>query len=61
MKNLTNNIQCPKCIGIGQIKMIPIICKLCDGYKCITCNSTGLEVMPYIKCFNCDGLGIISK
>ena len=31
--------------------------QLCDGKKCIHCNSTGLEIMPYSECSACDGLG----
>ena len=51
--------QCVICLGIGLIKTEPKICKMCDGIKCISCNSSGLEVMPYTECSKCDGLGTI--
>jgi DnaJ-class molecular chaperone len=51
--------QCTICLGVGLIKSEPKICERCDGIKCISCNSTGLEVMPYTECSLCDGLGTI--
>ena len=58
-KKLTNKIQCPVCIGTGFVKYTPIVCKTCDGIKCMFCNSTGLERMPWDLCSNCYGDGEI--
>lgn len=52
-------IQCPTCLGIGLLKYTPVICSVCDGIKCMQCNSTGLSVMPYEECFVCYGYGEI--
>ena len=50
-------IQCFNCNGCGFTKDKPIICKTCNGIKCIMCNSTGLERMPWDLCDNCYGDG----
>ncbi len=53
--------QCEKCLGVGLIKTDVKICQICDGIKCMSCNSTGLEVMPYSECSECDGLGTVQR
>ncbi len=52
-----NKKRCEKCVGSGFIKMIPIICNICDGIKCIQCNSKGITIMPYDLCERCDSSG----
>ena len=49
--------QCPKCKGTGFLKYEIIICKICNGIKCMFCNSTGLERMPWDLCDKCYGDG----
>jgi hypothetical protein len=51
--------QCPDCNGYGMVKTDVKICQICDGIKCMSCNSTGLEVMPYSDCSKCDRTGQI--
>ena len=51
--------QCLICSGTGFLKYTPIICKICNGIKCMFCNSTGLERMPWDLCYNCYGDGEI--
>ena len=47
---------CPKCKGIGLIKMKSIICP-CKEF-CIKCeNREGYIIKPYEECSNCIGLG----
>ena len=53
----TKKIQCSKCKGTGFLEYEVIICKTCNGIKCIMCNSTGLERMPWDLCDNCYGDG----
>ncbi len=50
-------IQCEECKGSGFLKFEVKICKICNGIKCIMCNSTGLEVMPWDLCTKCQGDG----
>ena len=51
--------RCEKCKGCGFIKYTPITCKTCNGIKCIMCNSSGLEKMPWDLCDICYGDGTI--
>lgn len=53
----TNN-TCVLCNGVGLIKTEIKVCEFCDGYQCIQCGSTGLEVKPYSECPKCDGSGL---
>ena len=52
-------IQCITCKGSGFVKYGAIICSICNGLKCVMCNSTGLSRMPYDTCVKCDGAGEI--
>ena len=48
---------CPKCKGIGLVKMTPIKCP-CKSTFCFKCqNKEGFIVKPYEECPNCIGLG----
>jgi DnaJ-class molecular chaperone len=49
--------QCKICLGVGLVKKEVIICSVCDGIKCMYCNSSGYEQYPYEPCTSCDGLG----
>jgi len=51
--------QCKKCKGSGFIKYELKYCETCNGIKCIMCNSTGLEKMPWDLCDICYGDGEI--
>ena len=42
---------------LKQMILAIVICKTCNGIKCIMCNSTGLERMPWDLCDNCYGDG----
>ena len=53
------NTQCKKCKGSGFIKYELKYCETCNGIKCIMCNSTGLEKMPWDLCDICYGDGEI--
>lgn len=53
-------IQCPKCKGSGFLKYTTVICNICNGIKCMFCNSTGLDKMPWDLCSNCYGDGEIT-
>lgn len=53
--------QCKICEGTGWVKKGAIICKTCDGIKCIFCKESGLTRMPYDTCDNCFGCGEITK
>ena len=57
MNDSKQRIQCTKCKGTGFLKYDPIVCSTCDGIKCIMCNSTGLERMPWDLCDKCYGDG----
>lgn len=52
--------RCQKCEGTGFLKYDPIICNICDGIKCMFCNNTGLERMPWDLCDKCCGDGEIT-
>lgn len=52
--------QCHECKGIGFIKTDYVICSICHGIKCMSCNSIGLEVLPWSNCNVCDRLGEIT-
>ena len=54
-------VQCEKCKGIGLIKYDLKLCETCNGQKCIFCNSTGLEKMPWDICSKCYGDGEIKE
>lgn len=56
---MNKKIQCKKCKGSGFIKYFPKKCEICNGMKCIMCNSTGLEKMPWDLCDVCYGDGTI--
>ena len=49
--------QCKICFGVGLVKKEVIICSVCDGIKCMYCNSSGYEQLPYEPCEICDGSG----
>ena len=51
--------QCYECKGSGFIKTDYVICSICKGIKCMCCNATGLEVLPWSNCNICDRLGEI--
>lgn len=51
--------QCPICKGTGFMKYEMIFCPVCEGIKCMFCNSTGLEKMPWDLCEHCYGDGEI--
>ena len=52
-------IRCTACNGYGMVKTELQICSVCDGIKCVMCNSTGFSVMPYSDCLACDLRGEI--
>lgn len=56
IKYSTEN-QCKICIGVGLVKKEIIICDICDGIKCMFCNSSGYAQQPYEPCEACDGSG----
>ena len=49
--------KCSICLGTGFEKYDPVTCNVCDGIKCIMCNSSGLLVMPWDTCHECYGCG----
>lgn len=49
--------KCSICLGTGFEKYDPVICNVCDGIKCMMCNSSGLLVMPWDTCHECYGCG----
>ena len=51
--------QCKTCIGCGFVKTDSIICDICNGRKCMTCNSLGLTQLPWSECHVCYGSGEI--
>jgi len=53
--------QCKTCIGCGFIKTESIICDLCNGTKCMNCNSIGLTQLPWSECPTCYGSGEIMR
>ena len=53
--------QCTKCKGSGFIKYKVKYCETCNGIKCMMCNSTGLEKMPWDLCNICYGDGEIKQ
>ena len=55
-------IQCLDCLGIGLVKMTPILCD-CTTTFCMKCeNNEGFKVKPYETCQTCDGRGqVINK
>ena len=55
--NIINKFQCSMCLGVGLIKKNIIICKYCNGNKCIRCGESGFYQKPYETCQKCDGLG----
>jgi len=57
--NTGKKITCDSCCGHGIIKQDTIICRICEGKKCVSCNSTGYEQLPYDTCNKCYGLGEI--
>lgn len=61
MNDPKNKIQCAKCKGSGFLQYNPIICSTCHGIKCIMCNSTGLERMPWDLCNVCNGDGEVKS
>ena len=59
IRSSKNKIQCNECKGSGFVTYGAIICSICNGRKCVMCNSTGLSRMPYDTCVKCDGAGEI--
>jgi len=61
-ENVEIRKPCDKCEGSGFLKYEPKLCETCNGLKCIMCNSTGLEIMPWDLCNKClgDGYFIVS-
>ena len=55
----TTRKQCSNCKGVGLVKYDMVICKYCNGIKCMFCNSTGLYKMPWDRCETCYGDGEI--
>jgi len=55
----TKRQQCSICKGVGLVKYDVILCKYCDGIKCMYCNSTGYYKMPWDLCETCYGDGEI--
>jgi hypothetical protein len=51
--------QCKTCVGCGFVKTDSIICHLCNGRKCMHCNSIGLTQLPWSECPTCYGSGEI--
>ena len=51
--------QCKTCTGCGFVKTTSIICDMCDGIKCMYCNSLGLSQLPWSECNICYGSGEI--
>ena len=53
--------QCKTCIGCGFVKTDSIMCDVCNGRKCMTCNSLGLTQLPWSECPSCYGSGEIRR
>ena len=53
--------QCKTCVGCGFVKTDKIICDLCNGNKCMNCNSIGLTQLPWSECPTCYGSGEIRR
>ncbi len=53
--------QCKTCVGCGFVKTESIICDLCNGNKCMNCNSIGLTQLPWSECPTCYGSGEIRR
>ena len=53
--------QCVSCKGYGLVKYEPLYCKYCDGKKCMYCNSSGFQKMPWDRCETCQGTGEIKS
>ena len=51
--------RCKTCIGSGFVKTNSILCDVCNGRKCMTCNSLGLTQLPWSECPTCYGSGEI--
>ena len=51
--------QCKTCIGCGFVKTDSIICDVCNGLKCMACNSLGLIQLPWSECPTCYSSGEI--
>ena len=51
--------QCHYCKGFGLIKYEPVYCRHCNGKKCMYCNSSGFEKMPWDRCEKCFGSGTV--
>lgn len=51
--------QCKTCTGCGFVKTVTIICDMCNGIKCMYCNSLGLSQLPWSECNICYGSGEI--
>ena len=58
-KPISSKSQCKTCIGCGFVKTNPIICDVCKGHKCMSCNSLGLTQLPWSECPICYGSGEI--
>jgi hypothetical protein len=59
-KQRATKISCEVCKGVGLIKYDIIVCDICEGKKCIKCNSRGLLRMPYDECYKCYGDGYVT-
>jgi hypothetical protein len=53
--------QCKTCTGCGFVKTDSIICDICNGRKCMNCNSLGLTQLPWSECPTCYGSGEIRR
>ena len=53
--------RCKTCVGCGFIKTKSIICDVCNGNKCMMCNSLGLIQLPWSECTICYGSGEIRR
>lgn len=51
--------QCSKCTGSGFLKYEPIVCKNCNGSKCMFCKDSGYSRWLYDLCNFCYGDGEI--
>ena len=55
--NSGKHLSCEACCGHGIIKQQFVVCRMCEGKSCLSCQYTGFEVKPYETCKKCDGLG----
>lgn len=53
--------RCRQCKGSGLIPAKVILCKSCEGKKCIACKESGYKQMPWIECNMCYGAGEINE